>query len=95
MKLDYGNITSEQRLLVNMLLYVKFQKPIVENGVYKYNYNPKVKLIGTDLYDIKLKNGKVHLCFNENFNDWFEYIYQNSLTQELINEAKLELEIKG
>lgn len=43
MKLDYGNITPKQKLLVNMLLYDRFQNPIIENGIYKYNYNPKVK----------------------------------------------------
>jgi len=95
MELDYGDIIPKQRLLVNMLLYDRFQNPIIENGIYKYNYNPKVKITDTDLYDIKIKHGKLCFCFNENFNDWFEYVYQNSLTQELVDNAKLELEINN
>lgn len=92
MKLDYGDITTKQRLLINSALYNSFQQTIYKNGVSQWNFNPSVSVLDLDLYNVVTdEDNKPHYIFNENFNGWFEDIYESSLTQELIDKTKLEL----
>ncbi|HDK7194888.1 TPA: hypothetical protein PTV74_003195 [Clostridium botulinum] len=101
MKLDYGNITTEQKINIVTTMAEKIEdskKPKQEEGIFQYVYDYNKGLSIRDMImdgglDFKVINDEPVYVFNEKSIEIFEEYYKGEFTQELVDETKLELRI--